>query len=275
MADSPPPGNPYAAPAARLSDPTIAGASGELIENGRRVAADHGPHWFGRGWELFKMSPGAFVGIWAILAVVSVGTSLIPLAGGLVSILVQPIMIGGFMTACRAADRDEPVRVSFAFSAFSTHPGRLAVLGLLQFAAYLVLGLVGGVIAVAMLGPDPKHSMLDPSQLFPLFTVVVIAIVVGFLLAMANWFAPALIVLQEIGPLEAVRMSFLSCTKNVTAFLLYGLLGIGLAIAASLPLLLGWFVLGPVLFCSMYAGYRDLFFQTATTLPQTGATSIS
>ena len=39
MADSPSPGNPYAAPAARLSDPTIAGASGELIENGQRVEA--------------------------------------------------------------------------------------------------------------------------------------------------------------------------------------------------------------------------------------------
>jgi len=275
MADSPPAGNPYAAPAARLSDPTIAGASGELIENGRRVEAALGPHWFGRGWELFKTSPGAFIGIWVILAVATVGTSLIPLAGGLISILVQPILIGGFMTACRAADQGEPVRVSFAFSAFSTHPARLALLGLLQFAAYLVLGLVGGLTAVALLGPDPKHSMLDPGMLLPLFTIIVIGIVVGFLLAMANWFAPALIVLQGIGPLEAVRMSFLACAKNMAAFLLYGLLGIVLAIAATLPIFLGWFVLGPVLFCSMYAGYRDLFFQTATTLPQTGATSIS
>ena len=275
MADSPPPGNPYAAPAARLSDPTIAGASGELIENGQRVAAARGPRWFGRGWELFKTAPGTLIGIWAIIAVISVGTSLIPLAGGLVSILVQPILIGGFMTACQAADQGEPVRVSFAFSAFSTHPGRLAVLGLLQFAAYLVLGLIGGLTAVAMLGPDPKHSMLDPSLLLPFITLGLIAVVVGFLLAMANWFAPALIVLQGIGPLEAVRMSFLACAKNVTAFLLYGLLGILLAIAASLPVFLGWFVLGPVLFCSMYAGYRDLFFQTATTLPQTAATSIA
>jgi uncharacterized membrane protein len=275
MADLPPPSNPYAAPAARLSDPTIAGASGELIENGRRVEAAHGPRWFGRGWELFKMSPGAFIGIWAILVVASVGTSLIPLAGGLISILVQPILIGGFMTACRAADQAEPVRVSVAFSAFSTHPGRLAVLGLLQFAAYLILGLVGGLTAVALLGSDPKQSMLDPGMLLPFFIVVVVAIVLGFLLAMANWFAPALIVLQEIGPLEAVRMSFLACAKNVAAFLLYGLLGIVLAIAATLPVLLGWFVLGPVLFCSMYAGYRDLFFQAATTLQRTAATSTS
>jgi uncharacterized membrane protein len=275
MADSPSPGNPYAAPAARLSDPTIAGASGELIENGQRVEAAHGPRWFGRGWELFKTAPGTLIGLWAIIAVISVGTSLIPLVGGLVGILIQPILIGGFMTACQAADQAQPVRVSFAFSAFSTHPGRLAVLGLLQFAAYLVLGLIGGVTAVAMLGPDPKHSMLDPGLLLPFIGVGLIAAVVGFLLAMANWFAPALIVLQGIGPLEAVRMSFLACAKNVAAFLLYGLLGIVLAIAASLPVFLGWLVLGPVLFCSMYAGYRDLFFVTATTLPKTGATSIA
>jgi uncharacterized membrane protein len=275
MADSPPPGNPYAAPGARLSDPTIAGATGELIENGRRVEAAHGPHWFGRAWELFKVSPGAFIGSWVILAVISVGASLIPIAGSLIGILVQPILIGGFMTACRAADEREPVRVSSLFSAFSTHPGRLAALGLLQFAAYLLLGLIGGLTAVALLGSDAKQSMLNPGVLLPFLIVVVVAIVVGFLLAMANWFAPALIVLQGIGPLDAVRMSFLACMKNVTAFLLYGLLGIVLAIAATLPVALGWLVLGPVLLCSAYAGYRDLFFQPSTTQPQAGATRIS
>ena len=35
-----------------------------------------------------------------------------------------------------------------------------------------------------------------------------------------------------------------------------------LAIVASIPLLLGWLVLIPVMMASMYAGYRDMFLRT-------------
>jgi len=42
-------------------------------------------------------------------------------------------------------------------------------------------------------------------------------------------------------------------------FLLYGLVGIGLAIVASIPFGLGWFVLLPVTIASMYTSYCDIF----------------
>jgi hypothetical protein len=128
MSDPAQPNNPYEAPTARLSDQTIAGASGDLIENGRRVAARQGPRWIRRGWELFKVAPGAWIGMLLIFFVIVAVASLIPLVGFVINMLLHPLLIGGIMTACRSADNGNPVSVSALFSAFSSHPGPLALL---------------------------------------------------------------------------------------------------------------------------------------------------
>jgi uncharacterized membrane protein len=43
-------------------------------------------------------------------------------------------------------------------------------------------------------------------------------------------------------------------------FLVYSLVVFGLAIVAFIPLGLGWLVLGPVSFASVYTAYRDIYF---------------
>ena len=79
---------------------------------------------------------------------------------------------------------------------------------------------------------------------------------------MAVWFAPALVVFHEFGPLAAMKQSFSGCLRNIPAFLVYGLIGMLLAILASIPAMLGWLVLGPVFTGSLYASYRDIFLKS-------------
>ena len=78
--------------------------------------------------------------------------------------------------------------------------------------------------------------------------------------AMAYWFAPALVALNGLGPVAAMKTSFLGCLKNILPFLLYGLVAMLAGLLAVIPLGLGWFVLGPVLAASMYAAYRDIYY---------------
>jgi uncharacterized membrane protein len=92
-----------------------------------------------------------------------------------------------------------------------------------------------------------------------LAVVGLIALIVLLLAAMAYWFAPALVVLNGETPLNALQKSFAASWHNVGASLLYGLVMIGLAIVASIPFLLGWIVLGPMLVGSCYAGWRTIF----------------
>jgi uncharacterized membrane protein len=76
---------------------------------------------------------------------------------------------------------------------------------------------------------------------------------------MAAWFAPALVVFQQQGVIESMKTSFSGCLKNIVPFLIYGVAMLVLAVPATLPIGLGWLVLGPILSATVYTSYRDIF----------------
>ena len=118
--------------------------------------------------------------------------------------------------------------------------------------------LVLGGRFVALMSGDPTAS-LDLGMDFALGILVTLGISVP--VYMALWFAPALVALNEVAPLAALRQSFGACLKNIVPFLVYGVAFFGLGIVAVIPLGLGMLVLMPVFFASVYASYRDVFFE--------------
>jgi uncharacterized membrane protein len=82
-----------------------------------------------------------------------------------------------------------------------------------------------------------------------------------FPLIMAVWFAPALVVLQGAEPWDAMKLSFMGCVRNILPLLIYSIVWCILAIVASIPIMLGWLVFGPVTVASIYASYCDIFEQ--------------
>jgi uncharacterized membrane protein len=82
-------------------------------------------------------------------------------------------------------------------------------------------------------------------------------------LLMALWFAPALVIFHDVQPMAAMKSSFQGCLRNMLPFLIYGIVGFLLAIVAVIPLGLGLLVLGPVMWGTMYVGYRDIFVRRA------------
>ena len=77
-----------------------------------------------------------------------------------------------------------------------------------------------------------------------LLVLLVCALLVVPLL-MAFWFAPALIVLRGDEPVAAMTTSFRACLRNMSPFLVYGVLGLVFAVIACIPLFLGLLVLFP------------------------------
>jgi uncharacterized membrane protein len=57
-----------------------------------------------------------------------------------------------------------------------------------------------------------------------------------------------------------MKASFTGCLRNIVPFLVYGVIGFVLMVLASVPVLLGWLVLGPVMVASIYTAYRDIYF---------------
>jgi uncharacterized membrane protein len=80
-------------------------------------------------------------------------------------------------------------------------------------------------------------------------------------LAMAIWFAPALVVFHDLKPFDAMKQSFVGCWKNIVPLLLYGVIGLVIGILATIPFGLGWLVWAPTIVGSIYAGYRDIFIE--------------
>ena len=105
-------------------------------------------------------------------------------------------------------------------------------------------------------GENPDAILENLDNLFVLF-LVGMALQVPILMAM--WFAPVIAAVDKVGTLDALRLSFNACALNVIPFTIYGLVVFVLAILASIPLMLGWLVLIPVLMAALFASYKDIF----------------
>jgi uncharacterized membrane protein len=111
-----------------------------------------------------------------------------------------------------------------------------------------------------MLSASPDLTSATMSAMLSILLAWLIALGLIVPVVMTVWFAPPLVVFNELGAFDALQSSFLGCLKNIVPFLLYGLILLGFAILASIPLCLGWLVLGPVIAASIYTSYRDIYF---------------
>lgn len=252
--------NPYAAPKAAVADAAVA-LDGDFVPGGQAVEAGRGWSWITEGWELFKRQPGMWIGIVVVLFVVMIVAALIPFIGGLLMSLFGPVFAAGLMLGSKALDSGQPLEFGHLFAGFRERTGTLIAVGAIYLAAslvvMLVVGLTMGVGMAAMMGQG------DPESVAAMGMTMVLAMLIMFALllpvVMAIWLAAPLVVFHEQGAIDAMKGSFTGCLKNIVPFLVYGVVGFVLMIVATIPLGLGWLVLGPVLAASIYASYKDIY----------------
>jgi uncharacterized membrane protein len=253
--------DPYSAPRSRVADVPVAGAEGNFTSDASAVPAGHGWKWIADGWELFKRQPGTWILLLIVFVLISVLIALIPILGSVASNILWPVFAGGIMLGCRELGQDGELAVGHLFAGFRDHLGKLIVIGILYLVALIVIVVVAfGITGIGFgvfLGADPGR--VEP-RVMTILLAVLVALALIIPVAMAAWFAPALVVLNDMGVGDALKASFWACLRNIVPFLVYGVIGIGLAIVASIPFGLGWLALGPTLAASVYAAYRDIFY---------------
>jgi len=261
--------NPYAPPkAATLEAPS---SSGVYIEDGRKVPAGNGVTWYGDGWKLFVAAPGLWVLICIVFFVASILVSIVP-GGALLSSIVYPPVVAGLMLGCRSIEEGTGLRFEHLWAGFEKNVGSLILVGVLYLVGTVLIGVFAGIGVAVMIpamiaqGAAPTDfSNIAALMPYILVIVLVLLIVMALMLPliMAVWFAPALVIFHDLAPMAAMKASFHGCLKNILPFLLYGLVGLGLAILAVIPLGLGMLVWIPLLWTSIYTGYRDIFVRPA------------
>lgn len=239
------------------SNPSGSSPAGEA----HAVAAGQGWAWIANGFELFKKQPGIWIAIVVLLFVILIVLSLIPILGSIAIFLLIPVFTGGLMLGCRSLARGGPLEIGHLYAGFKTQTGNLIVLGAISIAAWIVVMLP--VIAIVGVGAFFGASAGNVAGVGGMGASFLLAFLIAFALSiliyMALWFAPALVVLRGVAPVAAIKQSFSGCLKNIVPFLIYGLVIFVLSILATIPLGLGWLVLGPVLGASVYTAFQDIY----------------
>lgn len=260
--------DPYAAPKAHVEDVPAAIEEGVLIADGQAVAAGNGWQWIASGWTLFKLQPGMWIGMTIAWFVIMLVIAIVPIIGGIANNILMPAFFGGLLLGCRALERGGELEFGHLFAGFRDRFGKLALVGIYYLVALVVVAIIAALIggigigtAVSIFtGAGDAAQGVAGAMAILLVALIVLALMLP--VVMSVWFAPALIVFHNLDVVDALKRSFAGCLKNIVPFLLYGVILLGLAILASLPIGLGWLLLGPTVIASVYASYRDIYYAT-------------
>jgi uncharacterized membrane protein len=253
--------NPYAAPKAPVADQTLV-PPGSFTPGGRARPSRSGWTWIADGWRYFMKAPAIWIAIVVVMVAISFVANFIPFVGPLAFAVLTPVFAGGLMLGCRALDEGKELEFTHLFAGFRTQFGNLAVLGAIYlgcvFAIGLVIALITGASMFAMMSGGQNPAMAS-GAIAGMLLAVLIGLALFVPVAMLMWFAPALVALNQVAPVEALKQSWSGCVKNLVPFLVYSVVLFFLALAATLPLGLGWLALGPVMAASIYTSYRDIY----------------
>ena len=246
------------------------------------LPAAAGWRWIVGGLAICRLNPVMLSMLVSAYWFVVLFLNILPIVGAIAASLAIPGLSVGLMQAVRNVERAQPVGLQTLFGSFGENRKTLFALGALYLCCTLgVLGLSaladGGDMLRYMLASSRAERALVEDADFTLPGLVVVTLMTPVL--MAWWFAPVLAVWHRQPLGKSLFFSFVACWMNWRPFLSYG---IGLAlISAILPgLLLGLLlivvpglqdmalgivlapmalIVAPVIYASIYVGYRDIF----------------
>lgn len=240
----------------------------------KAVGPSRGAHWVRDGLRLYLKRPLAFTSLFAIFLFVALFSALVPFVGGVLQIMLVPLLSLGFMIASQSALLQGPVRPSQFVEPLRGAPAQRRALLLLCVAYGLS---VAGVLLLSDLVADGGFSRLfelmrqsPPPQaeidaLFAERGMVAGALFGSAALTLVTipfWHAPALVHWAHQGAGQALFSSTLAVWRCRGAFVVYGLTWFALLVGFGLLSALLFGLLGLGQLASLLALPAGLFFST-------------
>jgi hypothetical protein len=234
--------------------------------DGRTVSASHLTQWFASGLRGARVQPLLWLALMAacaaVITVLKIEVMLRPLV-----VLIFPLFAGALMYAQDRLRNGRPAGLGEVIAAVRAKSNALLAVGLLSGAVvaigYMIMfaalnaSLLASVmttgfhnISISYGGDAGARGVLESMVGVPIFTIAIAS----------AWFAPALVMLHDVPPLEAMMASLNGAARNwsAAAFFLVAMAG-AVLIDATVPLLTSALVLTPLMLLSLYDGYRDVF----------------
>jgi len=265
-----------------------------------------GVAWLRDAWLLFSRARLPWLFMLATYYMVMMAIELVPLAGQLAVPLVKPVFAVGFLAAAWTQERGGLPRVRDLFLGFRSNLAALLVLGLVfvvgvAFAVMATSLVDGGRLLDVLSSPAPADDVAREAWAATLTATLrdprtVLAMAFAVLVALptlaALWFAPGLVVFQDLSAPAALGYSLKAALANWRPLAVYGIavfalggllpaLALGLVSSAlpasavgvlAIALLMPYaFFFAATLHVSDYVSYRDVFHAGETLAPLTPA----
>lgn len=208
--------------------------------NYRKCNPLYGYRWFSEGVKIFFSQPWPWLAMVGITLLFLLVLSLLPLFGLIGIFTLFPGIAAGFMLACRAAMAQQAIGFPHLVAGFKTAARPLLAVGGLAFLIFflaLLLILLGWreefqrLVELMQSQTPDKDVVLKAAQQLTQPSLLVLAVLL--VLAIATWFAPALVLFKQIAARAAVRLSLRACLANFFPFLVFCLLLLLLDISIS------------------------------------------
>jgi len=238
-----------------------------------RPPAATGMVWIKEGWRLFMLAPIPWTGMTALVFLVLMAVSMLPVVGVLAVHVLSPFIVAGYLAASRGGSAGETI--SFIYLGAGWREGRhsLLVIGAIYMLATLLIFqtvkfFTGGDMETLLLQAQ-NPAALTPEQAEQILATALPAMGLGTLLfaplLMATWFAPGLVLFEGFPAGRAMWWSLWVCWVNWRPILVYSLiLGLAGMVALLIPFGLGLLVFLPWTLTSTYAAYQDIFSSAAS-----------
>ena len=193
--------------------------------------------------------------------------------GGIACALLWPLLLAALLLRCRALESGQPLELQHLWAGFQSGDrlSQLVLVGVAYLIATVVaLGIVFVAVGVPVLQALKSGATADAGMMLSMAATFLFGFLVALALLvpvmMAMWFAPTLILFNQHSAVDAMKQSFAACLRNMVPFLVYGVIAFVLNIVAAIPFGLGYLVLMPVVVCSLYLSYKDIFSEAASAV---------
>jgi hypothetical protein len=231
----------------------------------RRVPIRHGWRWVVDAFALLRRAPLGWIALVMALMLFALAGGALPVIGMYLVYLFTPLLMGGLMQACRDAEAGRAVEIGHLLGGFRHNASQLVTVG----GVYLVGNVAIAGAAMALGGAELREAMdaamqgkpesISPEAANKVSAAILVAAALFAPLAMAVWFAPALVILDDLPAPRALLLSLQACLANILPFLLYGAVMLALLLPAMIVFFIGLPLWLPIAVIGTYTGYRDLF----------------
>lgn len=216
--------------------------------------------YFSKGWNLFKLNAGGFIGFLFVYGIILSIINLIPFLGFIINIIISPALTLGWAIMSNKLSNDQGNDFGFFFKGFDKL-SELIVAAIIQFVITLVIALPMILILIFTVGASALLSAtmgMDANfGIGGILGLFVFGLILAYVTLCMRW-TYQLIYFHDYKAMDAITTSFKLVNKRPLQHLglvvLYFLTGVG----GMLALIVGLIIAVPFIYCTDYCAFEDV-----------------